>query len=230
MRHSGLAAPSGASVARLSHIPHASSVRAAQSRPKPASSSSSIRCRAATDGPKPWMRRMVALSLSRTAAGKWAAAATSACDPIATDIARTASASVRPGNTSVTCSGGRGMTLSVSSVSANSRPQLCAASFERSKPVTFFTTLPPAAKISARPETARKPNRWSRAPPPEIRPDPATPADTMPPIVALPAASPKIGPWSNGSKAKNCDFAASRETNSASGVPGLTVSTNSAGS
>src|SRR3546814_8254114 len=73
---------------------------------------------------------------------------------------------------------------------AASRPPLPAISLGRSYPVTFFTTLPPATKISPRPETAVKPSRWSRALPAVTRREPATPAAITPPIVAAPASTP----------------------------------------
>ncbi len=85
----------------------------------------SIAVRASTDGPKP-------SSLTTVTPLAWAAAAGSACEPMARDIRATASAGSSPSTPSDTSVCDRGSTLRVTSVRAASRPQLPAISLQRS--------------------------------------------------------------------------------------------------
>ena len=95
--------------------------------------------------------------------------------------------------------------------------------------MTFFTTRPPALKLSPKPDTPCAPNRWSRAPPALIRRGPARPAPIMPPMVPR-FAVPSSGAVSIGSNA-NCWFLESiSDLTSASGAPACTVMISSFGS
>ena len=89
----------------------------------------------------------------------------------------------------------------MTSVITASVPKDPAMSFDRSKPVTFLTTVPPDLKVSPRPLTALKPRKWSRAAPTLMRRGPARLHAMAPPMVPASPSPPSRMPRSAGSKA-----------------------------
>jgi len=80
-------------------------------------------------------------------------------EPSAAVITRFAVTSSSPRKARVRSLSGRGITFRVTSVITASVPQDPASNLQRSYPVTFFTTRPPALKLSPKPDTPCAPNR-----------------------------------------------------------------------
>ena len=146
-----------------------------------------------TDGPVPSSRSSVADAPAEaiwptddpaaTSAGRCAAPDTSKALDSAAVIARPPASSSSPRTARVRVSSGAGSARTVSSVIAASVPNDPVMSFDRSKPVTFLTTRPPALNGSPRPLTAWNPSMWSRAAPALMRRGPARLQAIAPPSV-----------------------------------------------
>ena len=100
-------------------------------------------------------------------------------------------------------------------------PKLPAASFARSNPATFLTTLPPSRTIWPSLVTKESPTMWSRSAPNPDRSGPAVPVATT---------DPNVRPLPGGSAESHVPRSASPDRRSSQRIPACAVATWSDGS
>ena len=126
-------------------------------------------------------------------------------------------------------SASNGNTFKVISLNITRVPNDPVINFDKSYPVTFFTTVPPDLTFSPFPLNPLKPKIWSLALPTLNLRDPEKLQDKVPPIVPSLESVLNILEKFIGSKAKCWLFFFSTSWISFMGVPALTVIYNSSG-